>query len=672
MTTQIPVVVRPRMRTDMAFLETQDGVYVRGHGDGFVIRGAGAYRYLSALLPHLDGSTRLSDLLDGLPPAHAESVRSLIVMLAARGVITDVPESDALQDPELRARFSGQIALLEQHGDDGTGFLRAATARVLVVSEDPAHAAALADALTANGVGSAAPGAVLVGSAAGVSGADVVCLIAADRPSPALFDLAERARAAGAAFVPLVRIGDRLVLGPWQHGESACAYSAVLRMSDNGIPGSPDVWQAAGAGAGAAGPVAALPGTAVSIAVSIAGFEVFKALTGGIACDLDDAVVIVDPDRLTVGIERVVAHPASPHEPVYRVPEDDGADMLPVERAYQRFERVVAGTVGIMRAFDDDALSQIPVKVSALIAPAADPAPIVAFGSETLLEARVAALEEAALRYALNIQRRCGLLAPAMPGAEVVAAERLQTWLGGAPLSHDPLVAGTDLAGGSLAIPRAAVLAGPWDRRNARFEPDLVGAAAGDTPQVALSRALFGAAGAYTIAAVARGDIRAARVDDPAEVEGAEPQQLTRLAMLVDAVRQDGRSVVFHQAHGLVPVAIVLVRDGAREELLARAGSTWLNAAESALLALVGEGQLAGSPTGWATGPCLPAAPALDGFSLTAAEDVPAEPVDHDLVVARLRAAGLRAGAVDLTPPDLAGVTTVTRVLLFRGTGLSQ
>ncbi|WP_433346485.1 YcaO-like family protein [Microtetraspora malaysiensis] len=682
MTTQIPAVVRPRMRTDMAFLETRDGVYVRGHGDGFVIRGAGAYRYLSALLPHLDGSTRLSDLLAGLPQAHADSVRSLIVTLASRGVIIDVPEGGAIVDPELRARFSGQIALLEHHGDDGTGFLRAATARVLVVCEDPAHATALADALTANGVGSAPGGTVLIDtagdvSAAATSGADVVCLIAADRPSPALFGLAGHARATGAAFVPLLRVGDRLVLGPWQRGdrESACVYSAVLRMSDNAIPGSSDVWQASVAGAAAAAPPAALPGAAVSIAVSIAGFEVFKALTGSIASDIADGVVVVDPDRLTVGIEHVVAHPASPQAPAVWVPldEPDGADVSPVERAYQRFEHVVADTVGIMRGFDDDALSQVPVKVSALIAPAADPAPIVAFGSETLLEARVAALEEASLRYAVNAQRRCGgLLAPARPDAEVVVAGRLQNWLGGAPLPRDPLVAATDLAGsGSLAVPRAAVLAGPWDRKDARFEPDLVGVAAGSTPETALARALLGAAGAYTIAAVARDDIRAVPVDDPSAVEG-DPQQLKRLAMLARAVREDGRSVAFHLARGVVPVAIVVVRDGAGTELVARAGRTWLDAAESALLAVAGARQIAGSPTGWATGPCLPAAPTLDGFTLSGRQDggdapsALSEAVDHDTVVTRLRAAGMRAAAVDLTPPDLAGVTTVTRVLLFR------
>ncbi|GAB1820109.1 hypothetical protein [Herbidospora sp. RD11066] len=611
MTTQI----RPRMRTDMAFLETPDGVYVRGHGDGFVIKGAGAYRYLSALLPHLDGSTPLDDLLDGLPPAHATSVRSLIMMLAAKGVITDAPERSTAGDE----RFAGQIGLLAQYGDDGSGFQRAATAKVLVVSDEPDHADRLADALTANGVGSA--GWVRTASD---EEADLICLVAADRPSPALFDLAERARVAGAAFVPLIRVGDRLVLGPWQQGDRADVHSAVLRMTDNAIPGTQDLWQALSS---LPPKSAELPNAAVSIAISIAGFEIFKMLTGVIAGDIDDAVVVVDPDRLTVGIERLVAHPASPHAVIAPPVKADDPDATPSERVYQRFEPVMARTVGIMRAFDDDALSQIPVKVSAVLAPAADPAPVVAFGSETLLEARVAALEEASLRYALTTARRCGGLPAPGEDAEVVTADRLTTWLGAR--ADDVFVRAVDLNGAPLAVPRAAVLAGPWDRKNARFEPDLVGVA------TTVEKALIAALGAYTI--------NDGLVAMPVTTED------TRLAMLLDAA---GEPVELYRAAGIVPVAVARTAG----ELTARAGLSWAEAAESALLALVGVRQL---PEGdW----CLPAAPVIDGFSLGAvAEDDDTSPLDD-----RLRAAGLRAAVVDLTPADLAGVTSVTRVLLFR------
>ncbi|MFI7230560.1 hypothetical protein ACIBO5_45750 [Nonomuraea angiospora] len=738
MTTQPRDLVRPRMRTDMAFLETPDGMYVRGRGDGFFIRGAGAYRYLSALLPHLDGTTRLSDLLAGIPKAQAASVRSLITTLASRGVVTDAPESGVVLEPELRERFSGQIALLEHHGDDGSGFLRAAAARVLVVCDEPGQAGALAGALIANGIGSARGGwvrtagassaaTVVVGSASrtvngdsaalAVGDADVICLVAADRPSPELFGLAERARAAGVAFVSLVRVGDRLVLGPWQPGGSTVATvrSAMLRMSDNAVPGSGDMWLAAGGGSSAVAAPAVLPSAAATIAVSVTGFEIFKLLTGRIPSDLEDSVVIVDPDRLTIHVEPLIPHPAATRAPLAGLGGDGrafGAEgQASSDEAYQRFKQVVADHVGIMRRFEDDDVSQIPVKISALIAPSADPDPIVAFGTGTLIEARLSALEEASLRYAVNLHRRCpGLLPPAPEDAEVVAAERVRSRLGGAPLPGDSLVAGIDLSAlvsidgaaaisegtVTLGLPRSAVLTGPWDRRAARFEPDLVGVAAGLSLRAAVSRALLSAVGAYTVAAIAGDEVRVTIVNDFAATgertgegtgpgagvsdgtgpdEGAgpsrgagdgDPQRLDRVAMLVREAREDGCRITFYQAHGVAPVAIVRVIGAAGDELVVRQGRSWLEAAESALLAIVGTRRLASSPTGW-TATCPPAAPVLTGFTLSPDESSdPAGTIDDETLIARLRRAGLRAGAVVLTPPDLVGVTNVVRVLLFR------
>jgi len=680
LTTQIRNVVRPRLRTDMAFLEASGGVYVHGHGDAFLVRGAAAYRYLSALLPHLDGSATVSELVAGLTEAHAASVRSLIGTLASRGVIVDSPGPGPVADPEVRARFAGQIGLLEQHGDDGAGFLRAAQARVLVVCEDTGPATALANALTANGVGGIHPGRVWAETGsdlptAAVADTDLVCLIAAHRPSPALFSLAGAARAAGAAFVSLVRVGEQLVLGPWQHGDGNTAglHSAMLRLSDNGMPGTAGIWQAAAAGIAAAARPAALPDAAVSIAVSVAGFEIFKALSGVIPSDVDAAIVVMNPERLTIRQERVVQHPASPRGSAVKGAATGPGDTAEpsLEHAYQRFEKVIAEAAGIVRRFEDHTITQIPVKVSALIAPAAAPAPIVAFGSGILLEARLAALEEASLRYAVNIARRCEqLLIPARPDAEVVEAGQAVSWLGATPPDDDPFVAATGIAGlAPLAFPRGAVLAGPWDRQAARFEPDLLGLAAASTPGEAMSRALLGAAGAYTVAAVARGEVPVSAVEDPLIADGADPQQHRRLSMLAEAVRHDGRSLTFYLARGVVPVAIVRVQHGPGEEITVRAGHSWFGAAESALRTIVGMRQIAASPTGW-TSPCLPAAPALGWFSVSGrTSDASAlnEIVGHESLVTRLASAGLRGGVVDLTPPDLAGVTNIVRVLLFRG-----
>ncbi|ONI68131.1 hypothetical protein BWI15_34385 [Kribbella sp. ALI-6-A] len=647
--------VRPRMRQDVAFLETLDGVYVRGADGPFVIRGAGAYRYLSALLPHLDGSNSLAEIVAGLPEAHVGAVKSLLGTLAGRGVVLDGP--GAAVDEQVRAGFPSQIALLEHYGDDGSGFARVAAARVLVTGEDNAAAATLASALIANGVGSAVDGYVEVGTAASP---DLVCLLALDGPSRELFSLAEQARQAGTAFLPVLRVGDQLVAGPWQGPVSI--QSALLRMSDNALSGTAELWQAAVAGPATAPARSALPGVAATMLLNVVGFEIFKQLSGTMPSDLDETVVLVDPDRLTVHTEHVVAHPAveQPATGASAGPADS------VETAYRRFDSVVADTVGLMRRFDDDAVPQIPVKTAVLLAPAADAAPLVTFGVETVLEARLAALEAASVQYALNLHRRCQLLEKPAADAEYVVPELLETWLGVGPSRPVPTAATEVGSNRPLAVDRAAVLAGPLDWNAAEFEPDLGGLAAAPTLAEATSRALVAAAGSAAVAAAARGELPVTAVPDELIGQALDPQQHRRLMILVNELTAAGDRVSFQFGRGAVPVAIVAISNGSGTVRLARAASSWVAAAESALLTAVGERQLAGTPFDRAdrrlgldadlTG-LRSAGPEAGIADLTRA-------VTDDELVAGL--AGRRAAVVDLTPPDLAGVTAVARVLLFR------
>ncbi|WP_157987816.1 hypothetical protein [Jiangella endophytica] len=669
MTTDTPELVRPRMRRDVAFLETLDGVYVRGHDDAFLIRGAGAYRYLSALLPHLNGSTPLADLVAGLPPAHADAVRSLLGTLAGRGVVVDGPDPLAGHDAGTVARFGGQLALLDHLGDDGTGFARVAAARIVVTGDDPAG---LADALTANGAGSAGGSVRVVGDVADtdLDGADALCLVALGRPHHRLFALAAACRARGVAFLPLLRVGERLVLGPWQDAGGADLHSAALRMSDNGVDSAAALWQAAIAGPAGAPAWPPLPGTAVPMAVGLAGFEVFKALSGTVPSDLDDAVVIVDPHRLTVTRERLVPHPGSPLAvPAAPAAADDGddADQPADERAYRRFEPVVADTVGLARRFDDDAAVQIPVKVAGLVAPAVDPEPVVAFGAQSTLQARLIALETTAARYALHLHRRTGHLPDPAPGAEAVPAERLAGWLG-APVPAPRSVAAADLDGGAaLAIERSAVLAGPWDRTAAVFEPALTGLAAAPDAGEARWRALLDAAGALCLTSVARGGLTLHPV--PATLAAADPDADRRghVAMLLGELAAAGaRADLYVAEAGAVPVAVVHVRGGAGR-VVARAGASWGDAVRDALLEVLGERQVSGTPL---ERPAVPHGVEADlaatapGAAVTDADRLHREVGTED-VLAALASTGHRAAAVDLTPPDLAGVTTVARVLLF-------
>lgn len=490
-----PLPARPRLRQDTVVLETPDGMFVRGAQDSFIVRGKSAYRYLSILMPHLDGTTTTQKLTEGLPEAHAAAVRSLLAQLASRGVVIDAPEPGDVVGAALRERFGPQVALLEHHGDDGHGFLRVARARVAVAADSTGAGTELARALEANGVG--AHGSVTVhplGGGTAPAGADLVCVSAIEGPHPRLLEHARAAREAGAEFLALLRVGERLVLSPVQAADGgADLCSLLLRMSDNAIFGAAELWQAVGAGVPAPAPPA-LPGAAVPVALGITAFEVFKSLSGVLTPDVAGRAVIIDPELLTARSEPVAAHPAALSRPVPRPAPAGADDPADVEAAYVRFEAVVAETTGIMRGFDDDALPQIPVKTAVLRAPAVRPEPVVAFASDTLLRARLTALERAAAEYALGVHRRCAPLREAAGDATPVHAPRLASWTGTAVPEWTP-VAAQDMADGSaLAVDRHAVLAGPWDRGAARYEPDLAGLAAGPTAREAAERALRDAA----------------------------------------------------------------------------------------------------------------------------------------------------------------------------------
>ena len=245
---------------------------------------------------------------------------------------------------------------------------------------------------------------------------------------------------------------------------------------------------------------------------------------------------------------------------------------------------------------------------------------------------------------------------------------QVETWLGAGPSRPAPVAAYEVTSWTSLAIDRAAVLAGPLDWNAAEFEPDLGGLAAAPTPPAAISRALVAAVGSTAIAEVASGELPVVRVPQELIAQALDPQQYRRLMILVNELVAAGDKVDFQLARGAVPAAVLAISNGAERQLIARAATSWVAAAEAALLTAVGERQLAGTPYARVDhklrvdadlGGALVAGPAPEAAELT-------DTVADDAILAKLAATGRRAAAVDLTPPDLTGVTSVARVLLFR------
>ena len=439
---------RPILRHDVAFLEAQDGLVVRVDGVNFFVRGRTAYRYLSALVPHLDGDTTLAELVAGLPESQGDTVRSLIEALHSKGAVIDAHEPPEDIDESLLDQFADQRLLLLHHGDDGRGLARILAARVLVHGRDEQPMTQLMSALSDNGIGHGPDGLLAVTQGVTedtLAGVDVLIHVCTQRHSGELLELARFCTAAGCAFLPIVRLGDQLMLGPWQGpGQSGGVASLLIRLRENAIDGADEILAAAAVG----GPASRRPGllapAAPEIAVALAGFEVFKTLAGVIPSQLHDRVLFLDSLTLSTRSEFLVPHPCVSDyraDPPTSAPRSDDQ----IEADYTRYQGLVSAHCGLMAEFSDDKAPQIPLRVGVLSAPACAPEAIVEFGTDTVLGCRLRALERAAAHYALALHTRVDLLPAA--GADARSVGRAQ------PGERSLRVAATDaFTGEQLAL----------------------------------------------------------------------------------------------------------------------------------------------------------------------------------------------------------------------------
>ncbi|MFC9490691.1 hypothetical protein ACFTZM_32080, partial [Streptomyces hydrogenans] len=56
---------RPRVRRDVLYTRTPDGVIFHNADGGFRLTGASGYRFASLLMPHLDGSRSVEEICSG-------------------------------------------------------------------------------------------------------------------------------------------------------------------------------------------------------------------------------------------------------------------------------------------------------------------------------------------------------------------------------------------------------------------------------------------------------------------------------------------------------------------------------------------------------------------------------------------------------------------------------
>nr|WP_308122242.1 TOMM precursor leader peptide-binding protein [Streptomyces sp. TRM70350] len=708
---------RPRIRRDVLFTETPGGVLFHNADGGFHLTGRTAYRFAALMVPHLAGRHRLGEICQGFGPAQRAMAAELVRTLYERGFARDIPEAEAGDDEgrhtDVERRFGAQIAYIDHYVDGAPQRFRRFRNTPVAVLGDDAVARWCALSLVRNGsarigvtagfpdVESEAEEATGAGCAvrldriaagavwADLAEYDVVVVTGADAAARAHRLLADGVPG-GKTLIPAWTFGDRAVTGPLSTAASTgCLSCAVLRLGGNVDPGAAaDLWSGVAGGTVASAPDSGGPLTGPIAAMSgnLLGYEIFRVVTGALPAETDRQVLVQDLESLDVIAEPVQPHPRCRRcaslacEAGEAAAELPGGLALPVtptvdtareaQALVDELNRVSTALVrpytGVFRRYDDEELTQTPLKISRVEVALGHGVPrrIAAFDVHHLAGARTRALYAAAETY---VEHMVPLVPSATPtAATALGPDALTTGAGTGRTEADVtawITATSLLTKEPVRVPAAAVRTFGAYNRDRMHQATSAGSGAGGTAQEAAGRGLLSALAHDALLRAVRGTATTAPVTADADPELVfllkSAGNLDIEAELVDLGEQARSSA-----------QVVLAREpGGRWAV--GAGLSRRSAACAALRDLLGQAQLAAEDTGAPvdTGDPLvrdlaPATIAVTGGRVVAE----AEATTFDAVLDRLRGAGRDVLHVPTTPADLpAGGISTARILLTTG-----
>ncbi|MEU1169933.1 TOMM precursor leader peptide-binding protein [Streptomyces microflavus] len=489
----------------------------------------------------------------------------------------------------------------------------------------------------------------------------------------------------GVTLIPAWLFGRRLVVGPLSTAASTGCWScALLRLGSNVDPGTAaELWsEAAGAvppsGDALSGPVAAMVGNLV-------GYEIFRLTTGALPAETDGQVLVQDLESLDVMAEPVQPHPRcarcaslDAREPAAALPDSLALPVAPTvetardaEALVEELNRVSTALVrpytGIFRRYDDEELTQTPLKLSRVEVALGGGVRrrIAAFDVHHLAGARTRALYAAAEVYVEHVVP--------LPGRDL-PQQALRT-LGPAALTTGGGTGGEPTAWATatslitkepVRVPAAALRPfGPHNRDRAHLA-SRAGSGAGGSAAEAAGLGLLSALAHDALVRAVRGTTRVS----PVAADGSDPELVfllksaanldiaVELLDLGEADRTSAHVVLAREAEG----------PSGQGRWAVGAGLSRRTATASALRDLLGRAQLAAEDPGAAVdlgdplaGDLAAAAIAVGGESVA----VEGAETTFDAVLDRLRSAGRDALYAATTPADLpSGSVATARVLL--------
>lgn len=423
--------MRPRLKSDVLYVPTGDGVHVFGAGVDLALRGRSAYQWLDRLAPHLDGSVELDALLGRLPDDKRQAVHALVGQLRAAGCLVDAGEDlpHRLTRWELET-YASEIAFLEYHGDSAARrFETYRHSEMAVVGSGPVFVSLVCSALRS-----------------GVRSLRAVCTDAAGTHTARMTELTAEATARDPRQVvhhtPLedgtlrrvvgqvdavLHVADGAGVDRAVRLDALCRESGTLLVQglvlDDiawlGPAGA--AWRSAWRRLGARGPFrpnAFLTGPAAAVVAAHLGLAAFTALTGiatgeEAAAGAREEITRIDLETLRTSTHAFLPHPtalparAETREEFTRRLERLAATPPLDEEAFsRRAARCFDPYVGVLRALDEGEHTQVPLNVTETVPHTPGAAPVYGAGTGFAEARRSAALRGLASYAARRIDER--------------------------------------------------------------------------------------------------------------------------------------------------------------------------------------------------------------------------------------------------------------------------
>ncbi|MEU5363925.1 TOMM precursor leader peptide-binding protein [Streptomyces sp. NPDC005925] len=414
---------RPRIRRDVLFTETPDGVLFHNADGGFRLSAKSAYRFATLLVPHLNGDHTVAEICAAFGDRQRAMVGELVGTLYERGFARDVPAPDEDASaapgpsPEVARRHEAQIAYVDHYADDAARrFQRFRDTRVAVVGDDGVaqwcvlslvrnggRAIGVLPGLHRDDIRKEAAAAAADGCPVDVhevvattngpltwddlQGYDVVVVTGGPEAPRTLLPLLRQGVPAGCTLIPAWSYGRHAVVGPATSAQtSGCWACAVLRLgAGDGAAHAADLWSSlaldlpfttADPEAHPGGPLSAMLG-------NLLGYEVFRLTTGALPAETLGQVIIQDTESLDVTTEPLLAHPRCPWcadhttddlSPIDLGSADTDALALPTVDTARDADALVEELnhrsvllrpyTGVFRRYDDEDITQTPLKLS--------------------------------------------------------------------------------------------------------------------------------------------------------------------------------------------------------------------------------------------------------------------------------------------------------------------